>query len=117
MMLAIKLVVIQEGRMRFVGRVVAALIMGSLLSTSVFCEEPIKSGSTTPEAAPGSSATSAEYLAPAIPAYAWQANDKQTKTKAASSNNSEITPAIDVFAGFSFVRFNPNVGGAKEHFN
>jgi outer membrane protein OmpA-like peptidoglycan-associated protein len=103
--------------MRFVVRVVAILILGSLISTSAFSEEPVKSGSTASEAAPGSSAASNAYLAPTLPGFAWQANDKKAKAKSSSSSDSKITPAVDIFAGFSFVRFNPNVGGAKEHFN
>ncbi len=111
--------------MRFVVRVVAILILGSFFLTPAFAEEPAKaSDSTTPEAASGSSAASAAYLAPAIPAFAWQANDKaqaQPKAKTKSTSSGAETPAVDLFGGFSYVRFSTRTGtvagDVKETFN
>ncbi len=103
--------------MRFVGRVVAILILGSLISTSAFSEEPNKSDSTTPQPAAGDSATSTGYLAPSIPTFTWQADDKKAAAKSSSSSSSEITPKVDIFAGFSFVRFYPDAGHHTERFN
>jgi outer membrane protein OmpA-like peptidoglycan-associated protein len=105
--------------MRFVVRAVAILILGSLLFPSAFAEESNKSDSTTPSAS-GSSAISPAYLAPAIPAFAWQAKDKPTKSKSpASSANTH--PAVDLFGGFSYVHFRTNTpipgGTAKESAN
>ncbi len=103
--------------MRFVVRAVAILILGSFLLTSAFAEEAAKaSNSTPPEAAPGGSATSTGYLAPAIPAFAPQA-----KAKSSSSSNGEITPVVDLFVGYQYVRFSTDsirpAGEFKEIFN
>jgi outer membrane protein OmpA-like peptidoglycan-associated protein len=98
--------------MRFVARVVAILILGSFLLTPVFAEEAAKaSNSTTPEEAPGGSATSAAYLAPAIPVY------PPPQAKAKASGSDETHPAVDLFIGYSFVRFSTNTSGTKESFN
>src|SRR5262249_22293199 len=99
------------------------LFLGSFLLTTAFAEDARKasSASTTLEApAPNDSATSTGYLAPVVPWYEPQATAK-TKSKA-SSSDSETHPVVDLFGGFSFVRFNTNalgVGGlgVKEHFN
>ena len=100
--------------MRFVVRVVAILILGSFLLTSAIAEEVAKtSSSTAPEAAPGGSATSAAYLAPAVPVFPPQAKS--------SSGSNETHPAVDLFVGYSFVRFSTNTttgaGNVKESFN
>ncbi|HZD96420.1 MAG TPA: OmpA family protein [Candidatus Sulfotelmatobacter sp.] len=97
--------------MRFVVRV-AILILGSFLLTPIFAEEAAKAfNSTTPEAAPGGSATSAAYLAPVDAVF-----PPQAKTKSSSSSE-RTTPAVDLFAGYSFVRFSTNTAGVKETFN
>src|SRR6266853_1805531 len=99
--------------MRFVVRVVATVILGSFLLTPAFAEDAAKasSNSTAPEAsAPNASTNSTGYLAPAVPMF-----PPQAKTKATSSS-SESYPAVDLFAGYSFVRFSTNAG-AKETFN
>lgn len=113
--------------MRFVVRLVATLFLGSFLLTPVFAEDTAKASptSTAPEAtASGSPAslssawrddgadantTSTGYLAPAVP---W--NPPQAKS---SSSSDDTHPFVDLFLGYSFVRFNTNVGGVKEHSN
>src|SRR3954452_2003589 len=102
--------------MKFVARVVATVILGSLLFTQAFAEDSANSSnSTTIEpSAPNASDSSTAYLAPFIPMQTDTAPAK-TKTKAASSSDSY--PAVDLFAGYSFVRFSTNTGGVKETFN
>ncbi|HXA84554.1 MAG TPA: OmpA family protein [Candidatus Dormibacteraeota bacterium] len=101
--------------MRFVARVVATVILGSFLLTQAFAEDPANSSnSTTNEAtAPNAIANSTAYLAPFIPMQTETAKPK-TKTKAAGTD--EGYPAVDLFVGYSFVRFSTNAG-AKETFN
>jgi hypothetical protein len=102
--------------MRFVARVVATVILGSFLLTQAFAEDTANaSNSTTNEAtAPNATASSTAYLAPFIPMQTEQAQPKTTKTKAAGTG--ESYPAVDLFVGYSFVRFSTNAG-AKETFN
>src|SRR3954463_15459304 len=102
--------------MKFVARVVATVILGSLLFTQAFAEDSANSSnSTTIEpSAPNATGSSTAYLAPFIPMQTDTAPAK-TKTKAASSSDSY--PAVDLFAGYSFVRFSTNTGGVKETFN
>src|SRR5215467_14213386 len=104
--------------MRFVLRFIATLFLGSFLLTPAFAEDAAKasSASTTLEApAPNDSAISTGYLAPVVPWYEPQATAK-TKTKS-SSSDTETHPAVDLFAGYSYVRFNTDTLGTKEHFN
>jgi outer membrane protein OmpA-like peptidoglycan-associated protein len=105
--------------MRFVVRFVATLFLGSFLLTPAFAEDAAKASSTStlPEApAPDTSATSSGYLAPAVPFYAPQDQTKSKKDKASSS--SDVThPAVDLFVGYSYVRFSTNTLGVKETFN
>src|SRR5581483_9261777 len=102
--------------MRFVVRAVAILILGSFLLTPCFAAEDAAKAadnSTTPVApAPDASATSTDYLAPAVPLYLPQA-----KANSSSSSSGDTHPAVDLFAGYSYVRFNTNTLGVHEHFN
>ena len=103
--------------MKFVARVVAILILGSFLLTQAFAEDAAKASanSTTNEAsAPNASASSTAYLAPFIPMQTEPAKPKTTKSKATGTG--DIYPAVDLFVGYSFVRFSTNAG-AKETFN
>lgn len=100
--------------MRFVVRLAATLFLGSFFLTPAFAEDAAKASptSTVPEA-PASSAseTSTGYLAPALPMY-----PPQAKTKSSSSSDA-THPAVDLFLGYSYIRFNTNAGGVKEHSN
>lgn len=101
--------------MRFVARVVATVILGSFFLTPAFAEEAAKppANLTTSEAnAPNANANSTAYLAPAVPM------PPQAKAKTTSSS-SETYPAVDLFVGYSFVRFGTNSGvpNVKESFN
>ena len=104
--------------MKFVARFVATLILGSFLLTSAFAENELKSStnSFTPEATASNASTgSTDYLAPAIPM------PPQATTQSKSSSN-ETTPVVDVFIGYSFVRFGTHAaavpsGTQKESFN
>src|SRR5215467_1960696 len=102
--------------MRFVVRVVATLLLGSFLLTPAFADDAAKasSNSTTPEApqpVSSDSATSNAYVAPAVPMFLPQAKAKT------SSTNEKVTPVVDLFAGYSYVRFSTNTLGVKETFN
>ena len=103
--------------MKFVARVVAILILGSFLLTQAFAEDAAKASAnsiTNEASAPNASASSTAYLAPFIPMQTEPAKPKTTKTKATGTDDSY--PAVDLFVGYSFVRFSTNAG-AKETFN
>ncbi|HXO39747.1 MAG TPA: hypothetical protein VN872_13985, partial [Candidatus Acidoferrum sp.] len=103
--------------MRFVARVVATFILGSFFLTQAFAEDAAKASanSTINEAsAPNATASSTAYLAPFIPMQTEPAKPKTTKTK--TTGTGESYPAVDLFVGYSFVRFSTNAG-AKETFN
>jgi len=101
--------------MKFVARIVATIILGSLLFTQVFAEDTANSSNstTTEPSAPNATGSSNAYLAPFIPTQA--TTPATTKTKTAS--NGDTYPAVDLFVGYSFVRFSTNTGGVKETFN
>src|SRR5437868_33000 len=106
--------------MRFVPRVVATVILGSFFLTHAFADDSANAANsnTTEAGAPNATASSTGYLAPAIPLAiqdAAQAPAKKTKVKS-SSGSSDTYPAVDLFVGYSFVRFSTNAG-AKETFN
>ena len=112
--------------MRFVPRVVAMVILGSLLLTPAFAEDAAKAAnSITTEAGAPNATSSTGYLAPAIPMPRQEAAQapaaKKTKTKS-SSGSSDTYPAVDLFVGYSFVRFSTNTfvnstTTSKETFN
>ncbi|HKD80735.1 MAG TPA: PKD domain-containing protein [Candidatus Angelobacter sp.] len=114
--------------MRFVARVVTILFLGSFLLTPAFAEDNAKASTTSspdapsagPLASPGESpvltapetdANSTGYLAPADSLFPPQAKAKS------SSSSDETHPAVDIFAGYSFVRFSTHVGTVHEHFD
>ena len=101
--------------MRFAARVVATVILGSLLLTQALAEDAANSSnSTTNEAsAPNATGNSTAYLAPFIP---MQTATAPAKPKAKAASTGDSYPAVDLFAGYSFVRFSTNAG-AKETFN
>ena len=99
--------------MRFVPRVVAIVILGSLLLTPAFAQDAAKAANsiTTEAGAPNATASSTGYMAPAIPMPMQDAAQtpapKKTKVKS-SSGSSDTYPAVDLFVGYSFVRFSTN---------
>ena len=86
--------------MRSVGRLLATLILGSLLLTPLFAEEASRASTNSAPADPEAASTG--YLAPASSLFTAQA-----KTKS-SSSDAETHPAVDLFVGYSFVRFSTN---------
>ncbi len=97
--------------MRFVARVVAIVVLGALLLTPAFADDAFKASanSNTPEAGvSNATAGTADYVAPVLP------GPPQAKAPAATDRGEY--PAVDVFLGYSFVRFSTNTG-AKETFN
>ena len=100
--------------MKFVARVVATVILGSLLFTQAFAEDAANSSnSTTNEpSAPNASGSSTAYLAPFIPMQ----TDSRAKPKPPRprlTSNGDTYPAVDLFVGYSFVRFNTNAGTSE----
>ncbi len=97
--------------MKFMARVVATVILGSFLLTQAFAEDAAKASaiSTTTEAsAPNATDSSAAYLAPSIP--------MQPQTASKDTDSTVLYPKVDVFLGYSFVRFNTNAG-VNENFD
>jgi outer membrane protein OmpA-like peptidoglycan-associated protein len=101
--------------MKFLARVVATVILGSLLFTQAFAEDSANSSSstTTEPGAPNATGSSTAYLAPFIPT---QAAAAPTKTKTKTDSNGVTYPVVDLFAGYSYIRFRTDAG-TKETFN
>src|SRR3954468_23443676 len=101
--------------MKFVVRVVATVIMGSLLFTQAFAQDSANSSNsiTTEPSAPNATGSSTAYLAPFIPT---QATAAPAKTKTKTDSNGVTYPAVDLFAGYSYIRFRTDAG-TKEAFN
>jgi len=99
--------------MKFLARVVATVILGSLFFIQAFAEDSAKSSNTTSAevTAPNTTGSSTAYLAPFIPMQATTASSK-TKT----SSNGDTYPAVDLFAGYSYIRFRTDAG-TVETFN
>jgi outer membrane protein OmpA-like peptidoglycan-associated protein len=100
--------------MKFLARVVATVILGSFLFIQAFAEDSAtpSSSTITEPSAPNATGSSTAYLAPFIPT---QATTAPAKTK--TDSNGDTYPAVDLFVGYSFVRFSTNTGGVKETFN
>lgn len=96
--------------MKFLARVVATVVLGPLLLTQVFAEDSANSSSAT---TPNATGSSTGYLAPFIP---MQTDTASAKTKTKASGSSETYPAVDLFGGYSYIRFRTDAG-AKESFN
>jgi outer membrane protein OmpA-like peptidoglycan-associated protein len=104
--------------MRFLARLVATVVLGPFLLTPALAEDAaaapfhsIKSETGVPNA----TVNSTGYLAPAIPVA------PQAKSKSSSSSGGTY-PAVDLFAGFSYVRLSTNTTvtpttNVKETFN
>ncbi|HET9838497.1 MAG TPA: OmpA family protein [Candidatus Angelobacter sp.] len=88
--------------MRFVARFVATVVLGSLLLTPLLAEDAAKA--STNSNSPEPSATAAGYLAPASSLFTTQAKPKASS----ASSNGDTHPAVDLFVGYSFVRFSTN---------
>jgi hypothetical protein len=99
--------------MKFLARVVATVILGSLFLIQAFAEESANSSNSTSTevTAPNATGSSTAYLAPFIPT---QAATAPAKTK--TSSNGDTYPAVDLFAGYSYIRFRTDAG-TKEGFN
>ncbi|HEY1528036.1 MAG TPA: PKD domain-containing protein [Candidatus Angelobacter sp.] len=94
-------------------RVVATVILGSFLLTPAFADDAAKAANSTTEvSAANASDSSTGYLAPAIPILQQAAPPAKAK---AASTDSEY-PAVDLFIGYSYVRFRTDAG-TKEGFN
>jgi outer membrane protein OmpA-like peptidoglycan-associated protein len=101
--------------MKFVARVVATVILGSLIFMQAFAEDTANSSNTTATevAAPNAAGSSTAYLAPFIPT---QATTTPPSTKTKTTSNGDTYPAVDLFAGYSYIRFRTDAG-TKEAFN
>jgi len=94
--------------MRFVGRFLWTVILGALLMTPLLAEDAAKPATNSTSSEP--SATSSGYLAPVSSLFNAQDKDKdKAKSKSKpSSGSGETHPAVDLFGGYSFVRFSTN---------
>jgi outer membrane protein OmpA-like peptidoglycan-associated protein len=101
--------------MKFLARVVATVFLGSLLFIQAFAEDSANSSSSiiTEPSAPNATGSSAAYLAPFIPT---QAATAPAKTKTKTDSNGDSYPAVDLFAGYSYIRFRTDAG-TEETFN
>ena len=101
--------------MRFVARVVATVILGSLLLTQAFAEDAANSAnSTTNEAsAPNATASSTAYLAPFIP---MQAELRQPRLKPRLTAMVTPIPRLISLRDIRLCAFSTNAG-TKETFN
>lgn len=100
--------------MKFVARAVSLVILGALIVTSAFADDGAKasSGFVISENSASTAATdSTAYLAPVVPMALPQA----TPSKPTSSNDADY-PKVDLFAGYSYVRFHTSTT-VDEHFN
>lgn len=98
--------------MKFVARVVATLLFGALILKPAFADETAKAPanvSNSEASATNATNDSTGYLAPAIPMEPMQAKS--------STASSDSYPAVDLFVGYSFIRFNTKSPGAKERFD
>jgi outer membrane protein OmpA-like peptidoglycan-associated protein len=100
--------------MKFLARVVATVILGSIFLTQAFAEDAANSSSstTTEATAPNATGSSTAYLAPFIPTQA----DTTAKPKTKATSNGDSYPAVDLFAGYSYIRFRTDAG-VKEAFS
>ena len=100
--------------MKFLARVVATVILGSLLFIQAFAEDTANSSNSTSAevTAPNTTGSSTAYLAPFIPMQA----DTTAKPKAKPASNEGTYPAVDLFVGYSYIRFRTDAG-TKEAFN
>jgi outer membrane protein OmpA-like peptidoglycan-associated protein len=100
--------------MKFVARVVATVILGSFLLTNAFADSVNSSNSTiNGPSATNTSSSSTAYLAPFIP---MQTDTAPAKTKTKTDSNGNTYPAVDLFAGYSYIRFRTDAG-TEESFN
>src|SRR6476661_9368872 len=101
--------------MKFLARVVATVFLGSLLFIQAFAEDTANpsSATITEPSAPNATGSSTAYLAPLIPT---QATTAPAKTKSKTESNGDTYPAVDLFAGYSYIRFRTDAG-TKEGFN
>ncbi|HLK09343.1 MAG TPA: OmpA family protein [Candidatus Angelobacter sp.] len=99
--------------MKFLARVVATVILGSFLFIQAFAEDSANPSSSTitEPSSPNATGSSTAYLAPFIPT---QATTAPAKTK--TDSNGDTYPAVDLFAGYSYIRFRTDAG-TKEAFN
>jgi len=100
--------------MKFLARVVATVILGSLFWTQAFAEDAANSSSSTitEATAPNATGSSTAYLAPFIPLQ----TDTTAKPKTKATSNGDSYPAVDLFAGYSYIRFRTD-SGVREAFS
>ncbi len=102
-----------EVRMKFAARAIAIVVMGSFLLSSGFAEDAAKaSNDSVKHEASDVNASVNATVAPeaAVPV------PPQTK-KASASSSGEETPKGEVFAGYSYIRFNVDSHLLQHNFN
>src|SRR5882672_3829270 len=100
--------------MKFAARAVAIVVMGSFLISSGFADDaPKASNDSIKHEASDATASASAPVAPetGIPV------PPQTKKKASSSSSDGETPKGEVFAGYSYIRFNVDSHLLQHNFN
>lgn len=94
--------------MKFLARVVATVILGFLLFIQAFAEDTANSSNTTSAevTAPNTTGSSTAYLAPFIPMQ----TDTTAKPKTKADSSGDTYPAVDLFGGYSYIRFRTDAG-------
>src|ERR1700760_1827899 len=98
--------------MKFVARVVATLLFGALILKPAFADDTATASANTPNSEAGATNatnTPTGDLPPVIPMEPMQ-------TPSTRTSSGDSYPAVDLFVGYSYVRFNTNTT-VNEHFN
>jgi outer membrane protein OmpA-like peptidoglycan-associated protein len=99
--------------MRVRSQVIASAFLWALLLPAMFAQDAAKSG---PNFTSENSSVSAEsYRAPNPDFGALLPKDKDSKAPAMQGE--QVTPTAELFAGYSYLRFNPRVNGTAQTFD
>jgi len=101
--------------MRVCSQVVAAGLLWALSITATFAQDPAKGGPNV--ASENTTLGSDAYRAPNPDFGAFLPKDSAPKTPSPSMAGEQGTPAAELFAGYSYLRFNPRVNGTSQTFD
>ncbi len=101
--------------MRVCSQVVAAGLLWALSITATFAQDPAKGGPNV--ASENTTLGSDAYRAPNPDFGAFLPKDSAPKTPSPSMAGEQGTPAAELFAGYSYLRFNPRVSGTSQTFD
>ena len=92
--------------MRVRSQVVAAALLSALSISAMFAQDPAKSGPNV------SSETNSEAYRAPNPDFGTFMPQNSTQ-KSPSMSEEQGTPAAELFAGYSYLRFNPRINGSQ----